>query len=152
MSEHKATIRWNVGSGEFARGKYSREHSWSFDGGLTVSASASPSVVPAPWSNAAGLDPEEAFVASLSSCHMLTFLFVAYRAKFEVQSYEDEAVGLMTRNSEGVPWISKVVLRPRVQYAGERRPSPEEERRMHDDAHHGCFISNSVKSEIAVEL
>jgi organic hydroperoxide reductase OsmC/OhrA len=152
MSEHKATIRWNVGSGEFLRGKYSREHSWSFDGGATVPASSSPAVVPAPWSSAAAVDPEEAFVASLSSCHMLTFLWVAYRAKFDLASYEDEAVGTMTKNAEGVPWISKVVLRPKVQYAGDRRPTPEEERKMHDDAHHGCFISNSVKTDVEVML
>src|SRR5262245_23374486 len=105
MSEHTATIEWNMGSGEFARGKFSREHSWRFDGGLTVAASASPAVVPAPWSVAAAVDPEEAFVASLASCHMLTFLFVAYRARFEVQSYRDRAVGELTKNAAGVPWI-----------------------------------------------
>src|SRR5438552_8439411 len=94
MSEHKAIIRWKSTSGEFLKGKYSREHTWTFDGGLTVPASSSPAVVPLPYSNPANVDPEEAFVASISSCHMLTFLYLASRAGSEVESYEDEAVGV----------------------------------------------------------
>src|SRR5262245_47054472 len=95
MSQHKATILWNKSSAEFLKGRYSRAHTWAFDGGLTVAASAAPSVVPAPWCDPAGVDPEEAFVASLSSCHMLTFLHVARLAGFQVERYEDEAVGHM---------------------------------------------------------
>jgi organic hydroperoxide reductase OsmC/OhrA len=117
---------------------------------MTVQASPSPSVVPHPYSNPAHVDPEEAFVASISSCHMLTYLHVASRAGFEVASYEDEAVGTMTKNERGVPWVSTVVLRPRITYAGEKRPSPEDVQRLHHAAHDGCFIANSVKTEITV--
>jgi organic hydroperoxide reductase OsmC/OhrA len=151
MSEHKAIIEWH-GGGDFSRGRYSREHTWSFDGGLTVAASASPSVVPVPLSNPAHVDPEEAYVASLSSCHMLTYLFVCQKAGFAVESYRDEAVGHMTKNERGVPWISSVELNPRVVYAGEKRPTREEEEKMHHAAHEGCFISNSVKTTVDVKL
>ena len=151
MSQHTATIKWKAGEGDFARGRYSREHTWTCDGGMTIQASSSPAVVPVPMSNPAYIDPEEAFVASLSSCHMLTFLYAANRKGFVVSSYDDEAVGTMTKNAEGVPWISKVTLRPKVVYAGDARPTPEEEHELHDKAHHGCFIAQSVKTEIAVE-
>src|SRR5476649_1915863 len=108
MSEHKATVSWRRTSSDFLTGKYSREHVWTFDGGVTVPASPSPTVVPAPWSNPANVDPEEAFVAAISSCHMLTFLFLASRAGFQVDSYRDEAVGVMTKNERDVPWVSTV--------------------------------------------
>src|SRR5436190_790290 len=106
MSEHKAFISWKRTSPDFLKGKYSREHVWTFDGGLSVPASPSPSVVPVPYSNPANLDPEEAFVASISSCHMLTFLHVASRQGFQVDSYQDEAIGAMSKNDQGIPWIS----------------------------------------------
>ncbi len=150
MSQHKATIKWAFGEGDFLKGRYSREHTWTFDGGLTVSASSSPAVVPTPFSNPAYVDPEEAFVASLSSCHMLTFLFVASRKGFAISSYEDDAVGTMSKNDEGQPWISSVVLSPRVVWAGDKRPTPEDVQALHTAAHHGCFISNSVKTEVVV--
>src|SRR5205814_3542946 len=117
MLEHKAIIRWKRTSEEFLKGKYSREHTWTFDGGLTVPASPSPSVVPAPWSNPANVDPEEAFVASISSCHMLTFVWLASREGFITDSYEDEAVGVMTKNERGVPWISAVTLHPCIAWS-----------------------------------
>src|SRR3989442_1451306 len=98
MSQHTATIRWTNAGPDFLRGKYSREHTWTFDGGATIAASPTPSVVPAPWSNPACVDPEEAFVASVASCHMLTFLFLAGRAGFVVESYEDTAAGTMSKN------------------------------------------------------
>jgi organic hydroperoxide reductase OsmC/OhrA len=151
VSEHKATIRWAHTAGDFLKGRYSREHTWTFDGGLTVPASPSPSSVPKPYSNEAHVDPEEAFVAALSSCHMLTFLFLAMKAGFEVGSYEDEAVGTMTKNEKGIPWVSSVALRPRIVYAGERRPSAEDESRLHHGAHEQCFIANSVKTEVTVQ-
>src|SRR5215475_130742 len=103
MSEHRAIIRWKRTSPDFLKGKYSREHTWAFDGGVTVAASASPSVVPAPYSNPANVDPEEAFVASISSCHMLTYIYLAGKQSFQVDSYEDEAIGVMTKNAAGVP-------------------------------------------------
>src|SRR5258707_3546704 len=102
MSEHRATIEWRRTRPDFLKGKYSREHTWTFDGGLTVPASPSPSNVPAPYSNPAHVDPEEAFVAAVSSCHMLTFLYLASKHAFQVDSYEDEAVGVMTQNAKGV--------------------------------------------------
>jgi organic hydroperoxide reductase OsmC/OhrA len=152
MSHHKALVRWQLaGDADFARGRYSREHTWSFDGGATVVASASPDVVRAPWSNPAGIDPEEAFVASLASCHLLTYLHIASRAGFVMSSYEDDAYGQMSKNESGKLWVSSVVLRPRVRYAGEAPPA-ERERELHEQAHHECFIANSVKTEIRFEL
>jgi organic hydroperoxide reductase OsmC/OhrA len=150
MSEHKATIRWTQSQGDFLKGTYSREHTWIFDGGVTVPASSSPAAVRVPFSNPANVDPEEAFVASLSSCHMLTYLYVASRKGFEVSNYEDEAVGVMTKNERGVPWVSTVTLHPRITYAGSKTPTPEEVNQLHHAAHEGCFIANSVKTDVQV--
>lgn len=152
MSEHRATIEWAGGAsaGDFLKLRFSREHRWTFDGGVSVAASASPSVVPAPWSSPAGVDPEEAFVASISSCHMLTFLFVAAKAGFAVASYRDEAVGVMTRTPAGAAWVSRVTLTPKISYAGDKQPTAEELAKLHHAAHDGCFIANSVKTEIVV--
>ena len=151
MSEHRATIHWTFAGGDFRKGRYSRAHSWTFDGGVTVPASPSPSVVPAPWSEAANVDPEEAFVAAIASCHMMTFLFLAGRAGVEVASYADDAVGHMSKNERGVPWVSHVVLKPRIVYGDSGKPAPEVEQRLHHGAHEQCFIANSVKTEITVE-
>src|SRR5215467_1632817 len=126
MSEHKAKILWTHSQGDFLKGTYSREHSWTFDGGVTVPASSSPSAVPVPFSNPANVDPEEAFVASLSSCHMLTYVFLAYKRGFQLESYDDDAVGVMSKNDKGIPWVSKVTLHPRIVY-GDKKPTPAEE-------------------------
>src|SRR5580704_13962999 len=120
MHDYKATISWKRTSPYFAKGNYSREHTWTFDGGLTVPASSSPSVVPLPYSNPANVDPEEAFIAAISSCHMLTFLYVAAKQGFQVDSYQDEALGQMTKNERGVLWVSAVTLHPRVVYSGDK--------------------------------
>ena len=149
MSEHKAVIRWTLAGPDFKKGRYSREHTWSFDGGLTVTASASPHIVPKPYSSEAAIDPEESFVASLSSCHMLSFLYLAARAGLEVVSYEDEAIGVMAKNEQGATWVSTVTLRPRVTFRVS--PSPEQAHRLHDQAHHDCFIANSVKTQVLVQ-
>ena len=149
--QHTALIKWNCTSPDFLKGRYSREHTWTFDGGAVVLASPAPSVVPAPWSNPAHVDPEEAFVASLASCHMLTFLWVAGRDGFQADSYEDNAVGEMTKNAQGVPWVSKVMLRPRIVWSGVKLPMPADLDRLHHLAHQQCFIANSVKTEIVVE-
>lgn len=151
MSEHKATISWKSKTPDFLKGKYSRDHVWMFDGGATVQASPAPSVVPPPWSNPAHVDPEEAYVASISSCHMLTYLYLAYRAGFQVDSYYDEAVGVMAKNEKGIPWVSKITLRPQIVYGGEKKPTPEEETKLHHNAHEQCYVANSVKTEIKVE-
>ena len=113
-------------------------------------ASPSPGVVPAPWSNPAGVDPEEAYVAAISSCHMLTFLYVAMRAGFVVPSYEDDAVGVMRKNERGAIWVSAVTLNPRIVYGGDKRPTAAEVDHLHHLAHEQCFIANSVKTEIRI--
>ena len=150
MSEYKATIRWKRTAPDFLKGKYSREHTWSFDGGVAVPASASPTVVPLPYSNPACVDPEEAFVAAISSCHMLTFLYVAYREGFQIDSYADEAIGVMTKGDNGVPWVSSVTLYPKIVYSGDKVPSKADEERLHQLAHEQCYIANSVKTRITV--
>jgi len=150
MSEHKASIRWKCSGPDFLKGQYSREHAWIFDGGATVAASPSPSVVPAPWSNPAFIDPEEAFVASIASCHMLTYIFLASRNGFQVDSYADDAVGVMTKNEKGIPWISAVTLRPKIAYSGVKLPTAADEERLHHAAHEQCFIANSVRTTITV--
>lgn len=151
MSEHKAIIKWRGPQGDFLKGTYSREHTWTFDGGVTVPASSSPAAVRIPFSNPANVDPEEAFVASISSCHMLTYLYVASRKGFEVVDYEDEAVGVMTKNERGTPWVSSVALHPRIRYSPVKTPTAEEEDQLHHLAHEQCFIANSVRTEIKVE-
>jgi organic hydroperoxide reductase OsmC/OhrA len=150
MSEHKATIRWKRTSPDFLRGKYSREHTWTFDGGLTVPASPSPSVVPAPYSNPAHVDPEEAYVASISSCHMLTFLYCASKAGFQLDSYEDAAIGVMSKNEKGAPWVSAVTLHPKISYSGDKLPTSADEEQLHHLAHEQCFIANSIKTAVTV--
>jgi organic hydroperoxide reductase OsmC/OhrA len=151
MSQHKATINWKCGSpADFTSGRFSREHTWTLDGGLTVPASSSPAVVRPPLSNPANIDPEEAYVASISSCHMLTFLYLAKVAGFQIDAYEDEAVGEMAKNAEGAWWIATVTLSPRITWGGDNRPSHDEETQLHHKAHHGCFIAQSVKTDIKV--
>ena len=150
MSEHRATVLWTHTRGEFLKGTYSREHTWSFDGGVTVPASPAPTSVRPPYCNPDNVDPEEAFVAAISSCHMLTFLYLAYKDGIEVTSYEDEAVGEMTKNEKGALWVSRVTLRPRIHYAGGRAPAADRLERLHHAAHEECYISNSVKTEVVV--
>jgi organic hydroperoxide reductase OsmC/OhrA len=150
MSQHRATISWKCTGTDFIHGKYSREHTWRFDGGVVVPASSSPSVVPAPWSNPANVDPEEAFVAAVSSCHMLTYLYVASKAGFQIDRYDDEAIGAMTKNERGTPWVSSVTLQPKIQYGGSKQPSPAEEANLHHEAHEQCFIAQSIKTEVTV--
>lgn len=151
MAEHHASIAWTTAATAeaFAAGKYSREHTWAFDGGITVQASSSPSVVPRPWSNPANVDPEEAFVAAIASCHMLSFLYVAMKASFVVEAYIDDAVGVMAKTERGVAWVSRVTLAPVVRFAG-RPPTAAELAALHHGAHEQCFIAQSVKTEIVV--
>jgi organic hydroperoxide reductase OsmC/OhrA len=151
MARHDATIRWTGGDpAEFARGRYSRAHQWEFDGGAVVPASASPSVVREPWSDPAGVDPEEAFVASLSSCHMLWFLDLARHAGLVVTAYEDEAVGMLEKCADGKMRMTRVTLRPKVAFAGEA-PDAAALDALHHAAHQACFIANSVTAEVVVE-
>ena len=151
MATHTATVIWERADGaKFTDNRYSRAHRFEFDGGAIVPASSSPSVVPVPLSDPAGVDPEEAFVASLSSCHMLYFLFFAAKGGFVVDSYRDAAVGHLEKNAEGGQWMACVVLRPDVQFSG-AAPDAAALAEMHDKAHHACFIANSVKTVVTVE-
>ena len=152
MARHVATISWRRDEGsDFLNNKYSRAHSWLFDGGAVVAASPSPDIVPAPHSDPANVDPEEAFVASLSSCHMLFFLSLAMKRGILVEEYVDEAEGVMEKNDDGKIAITRVTLRPRARYGGEA-PDHAEVEKLHHRAHELCFIANSVRSEIATEI
>ncbi len=148
---HTALIRWNAGGDYFLGKRYSRAHTWTFDGGVVVPASSSPHVVPLPMSDAGAVDPEEAFVASLSSCHMLWFLDIASRAGYAVQSYEDAADGRMGRNAAGRLVVDVVTLRPRTRFAGARVPDAAALAALHHEAHEECFLANSVRCEIRCE-
>ena len=146
MSEHKATVHWSRQDTPFTQKEYPRDHVWKFEGGSEVRASAAPQYL----GNDALVDPEQAFVASLSSCHMLTFLAWAARGGFVIDEYEDAAVGLMARNAEKRIAITRVVLRPKITWGGEP-PNPEELQKLHENAHKHCFIANSVTTEIEVK-
>ncbi len=148
---HTATIRWHVGDADFLGKRYSRAHTWTFDGGVVVPASSSPHVVPVPMSDVRAVDPEEAFVAALSSCHMLWFLDIASRAGYAVQSYEDAADGHMGRNGAGKLVVDVVTLRPRTRFAGARVPDAAALAALHHEAHEECFLANSVRCEIRCE-
>ena len=151
MSTYTATIRWTRDpTTDFAKGQYSRAHEWAFDGGAVVPASASPHIVPAPWSDAAGVDPEEAFIASLSSCHMLFFIDFARRAGLVVDSYTDEAEGVLDKREDGRMAMTRVTLRPRIAWGGEA-PDAAAIADLHHKAHEACFIANSVTTEVTVE-
>ncbi|MEM1233365.1 MAG: OsmC family protein [Pseudomonadota bacterium] len=147
---HVAEIYWEA-SGDVAAGTYSRAHSWQFDGGAQVAASASPDIVPVPLSQPEAVDPEEGFVASLASCHMLWFLDFARRAGFVPESYTDHAVGHMEETEAGDLWVSRVDLTPYTVWSG-AGPTLEEERALHGKAHGACFLARSVKSEIVITV
>ncbi len=152
MATYTSTVSWSRKSDErFLDGRYSRAHEWTFDGGARVPASSSPQVVRPPFSDPAGVDPEEALVASLSSCHMLFFLDFAKRKGFVVDSYVDEAIGAMSANAEGRVSMTEVVLRPRIVFSGEKRPTAADCSQLHHEAHEACYIANTVKSAVRVE-
>jgi organic hydroperoxide reductase OsmC/OhrA len=152
MSIYTAAIPWKSDSPEnFTKNRYTRGHTWSFDGGIEVPASSSPHAVRVPFSVEAAVDPEEALVASAASCHMLTFLWIAAQKGFRIDSYEDNAVGEMSEADGGKQWVSKITLDPKIEWAGETRPTAEEIDSMHHAAHDGCYIANSIKSEIVVK-
>jgi organic hydroperoxide reductase OsmC/OhrA len=151
MSHYSAHILWQRGAQPFTDRRYSRAHHIRFDGGLQIAGSSSPQVVPVPMSDAAAADPEELFVAALSSCHMLWFLDIACRAGWTVDAYDDAAEGTMAKDAEGRLAMTRVVLRPAVAFGGERRPDAAEVARLHHQAHERCFIASSVRSEVIVE-
>lgn len=151
MSTYTAAISWERGAQAFIDNKYSRRHTWTFDGGVEVPGSSSPHVVPLPYSESKAVDPEEAFVASVSSCHMLWFLSIAAKRRYCVDRYVDEAEGTMEKNSAGKLAMTHVALRPRVTFVGDRMPGHDEIEAMHHEAHAECFIANSVTSEVTCE-
>ncbi|MHB8448181.1 MAG: OsmC family protein [Rudaea sp.] len=151
MSEHLASIHWRRGTAAFGKGHYARTHVWHFDGGATVHASASPGIVPAPWSDAAAVDPEEAFVAALASCHMLWFLALASAKGFVVDSYEDEAVGMLREIAPGKSMLAEIVLRPHAAFDPAHTATREQLDALHHAAHERCFLANSVKTKIRIE-
>lgn len=153
MSEYQAKITWMRGADEaYSDNKYSRAHHWHFGGGVIVAATASTQVVPLPYSVAENVDPEEAFIASLSSCHMLFFLDLCSRKGFIIDSYQDDALGIMEKNEQGKIAMTKVTLRPKVIFSGDNIPSISEQEKAHHKSHQLCFIANSVKSEINIEI
>lgn len=151
MSAYTVTIRWQRGEQPFTDNRYSRSHTWAFDGGVVVPASSSPHVVPLPYSQSNAVDPEEAFVASLSSCHMLWFLSIAAERRFCVDSYVDDATGVMAKNASGKLAMTRVTLRPKVVFVGDRLPTKDEIGSLHHQAHAECFIANSVTTDVQCE-
>lgn len=151
MSKHTVAVSWSRKGKSFTDNKYSRIHRWEFDGGATIKASASPHIVPEPLSDSSVVDPEEAFVASLSSCHMLWFLSIAAKKGFIIENYEDHAIGIMGEDDQGKLAITKVILHPSVQYATEAYPNERQNDHLHSEAGKKCFIANSVKTDIQVE-
>ena len=151
MTHYTAETLWQRNDGDFLGNRYSRRHLLRFDGGLEVPGSSSPHVVPLPMSDASALDPEEAFVSSLSSCHMLWFLSIAAKNKFCVDRYFDIASGVMEKNADGKMAMTLVTLRPDVVFSGERQPDRAALAQLHHDAHEACFIANSVKTEVRCE-
>jgi organic hydroperoxide reductase OsmC/OhrA len=151
MSEYTADILWHRTAGEaFVDSRYSRAHEWRFDGGVVVPASSAVASVPLPYSKSENVDPEEALVAAASSCHMLTFLYVAARARFVVDSYRDHAVGTMSADERGRKSITRIALHPRVRFSGPSAPDAASVERLHHEAHEECYIANSLRSEITV--
>lgn len=149
--EYRAGIHWERGGAVFTDNRYSRGHSWRFDGGVVVPASSSPYTVRVPQSVEAAVDPEEALVAALASCHMLWFLSLAAAAGWRVDDYSDEAAGVMGRNAAGKIAMLSVTLRPRVRFSGEHLPVREDVAQLHERAHEECFIANSVTTTLHIE-
>lgn len=150
MHQFFATVAWQRDGQDFAGQRYSRGHEWQFDGGLTVAASSSPLSVPLPMSVAANIDPEEALVAATSSCHMLFFLSLAAQRGYVIDDYRDEAIGDLGKNAQGRLAMTRIVLRPRIAFAG-TPPSPEALAALHHDAHERCYIANSLTADVVVE-
>ncbi|WP_370980812.1 OsmC family protein [Agaribacterium sp. ZY112] len=151
MSTYQAQVKWQRAKDEgYIDNKYSRAHLWQFDGGLSVAASSSPHIVPEPYSVAANVDPEEAFIASISSCHMLFFLSIAAKRGFIVDSYLDKTEGYMGKDQSGCISITQVRLNPHIIFSADTCPSSKDIDNIHHQAHQQCFIANSVKAEIII--
>jgi len=147
MSEHKASVRWKRTTPDFNYETYDRTHEVIFEGGQKVKSSAAPTYM----GKAEHSNPEEFFVASLSTCHMLTLLAVAAKSRFTVDSYEDHAVAILDKNENGKLAVVKTILRPKVVFSGEKKPTTEQIKDLHSKAHHNCMIANSVRTDVVVE-
>ncbi len=147
MSEHRANVQWARDGGDFSAESYNRDHVVTFENGIEIKASAAPAF----QGNPDCVDPEEALVGALSSCHMLTFLAIAAKKRLTVDSYEDNAVGTLDKNANGKMAVTRATLRPKVVWGGDKTPTPEEIEKMHEKAHHACFIANSVLTEVSIE-
>ena len=150
MSDHHATVEWRRTTADFRYATYDRSHVLRFEGGIEVPAGAAPGNVPASAPKAPGVDPEQAFVAAISSCHMLWFLHLACEAGLTVDRYTDRAVGVLAKNGEGRMAITRVTLRPEIAFSG-TGPAPGQLEQLHEKAHEKCYIANSVRSEVVVE-
>ena len=151
MHKYEARVAWNRNGAKFTDLRYSRGHEWSFDGGVRLTGSSSPSSVPVPYSVVEAVDPEEALVAAASSCHMLMFLYLAAKHGFVVDSYEDDAFGVLEKNAQGKLAITRITLRPRIEFSSDKTPSAHELEGLHHSAHEECYIASSIKSEVVVE-
>jgi organic hydroperoxide reductase OsmC/OhrA len=151
MAQYSAEVIWERGDAIFTDNRYSRRHRWRFDGGLEVPGSSSPHSVPVPMSDAGAIDPEEAFIAALSSCHMLWFLAIAGKRKFRIDRYHDQATGVLAKNADGKWCVSVVTLQPEAQFSGELLPTREQVEAMHHSAHAECYIANSVSTQVRIE-
>ncbi|MGV8893785.1 MAG: OsmC family protein [Burkholderiaceae bacterium] len=152
MSHYEATIVWKRGEEKFTDNRYSRVHEWTFDGGARVPASSSPHSVPAPMSDIALVDPEEAVVAATSSCHMLWFLSIAAKGGFAVDQYTDRAFGVLSKNSDNQLALTRITLRPHTVFSGAQQPTAQQLEALHHQAHEHCSIAHSLKAEVVVEL
>lgn len=151
MSSHVAVVEWTRNGAPFTDNRYSRAHQWTFDGGASVPASSSPHVVRVPLSDPANVDPEEAYVAALSSCHMLWLLGLAASAGYVVDSYSDHGEGYMTRAADGGEWMSSLELRPVVVFSGSKVPDAAAVEQLHHRAHEKCFLARSVRTDIRIQ-
>lgn len=151
MSQHTAVVEWSRGDQPFADNKYSRGHDWRFDGGAVVRGSSAPSGVPEPMSDSSAVDPEEALVAALSSCHMLFFLAYARKDGFIVDSYRDEAQGVLGKDERGKVSITEIVLRPAITWSGDKLPDAAAIADLHHRSHDICYIANSIRADVKIE-
>lgn len=151
MATHSAEVTWSRGEQKFVDNRYSRKHLLTFDGGAQVPGSSSPHVVPLPYSDATAVDPEEAFIGSIASCHMLFFLSIAAARKFRVDEYRDNATGVMAKNAAGKMVVATVTLKPEAKFSGDKLPTRADIDAMHHEAHDECFIANSVKTDVQCE-
>ena len=152
MSQYFATIEWNKkASASFVDNQYSRAHQWKFDGGAIIDASSSPHVVPLPYSIETHVDPEEAFIASISSCHMLFFLSIAAKRRYVIEKYTDEASGIMELDDNNKISMTSVTLQPKIMFSGDRQPTAKQIDKIHHQAHGQCFIANSVNTKIHIK-